>query len=96
MISSATSTQLQATQLSFFFFLPSVLLSGFMFPFETMPEPVQWLGECLPLTHFIRLVRGTLLRGTPILEQWADLGAMLLFTAVGLVLATRLFRKRLD
>jgi len=94
-ISSVTTSQLQATQVSFFFFLPSVLLSGFMFPFEAMPRPVQWLGELLPLTHFVRMARAILLRGAPLAEQLTDLGALVLFTAIGLVAATRLFRKSL-
>jgi ABC-2 type transport system permease protein len=94
-ISSATTSQLQATQISFFFFLPSVLLSGFMFPFETMPRPAQWLGELLPLTHYIRNVKAILIRGTPLTQQMPDLAAMLLFLAAGLILATWMFRKRL-
>jgi ABC-2 type transport system permease protein len=95
-ISSVTSSQLQATQISFFVFLPSVLLSGFMFPFDTMPRPAQWLGEILPLTHYIRSVKGILLRGSGLTDQLVDLGAMLLFMMVGLVIATRSFRKQLD
>lgn len=94
-ISSLTSTQYQATQLAFFFFLPSVLLSGFMFPFEAMPVPAQWLGEMLPLTHFIRISRAVLLRGSTLFEQAGEVGAMLLFAIVGFTLATRLFSKRL-
>jgi len=94
-ISATTSSQFQATQLSFFFFLPSVLLSGFMFPFEAMPAPARWLGELLPLTHFIRLCRGILLRGSTLLDQPGELGAMVLFTAVGFAAAARLFRKEL-
>ena len=94
-ISSATSSQLQATQISFFFFLPSVLLSGFMFPYETMPRPAQWLGELLPLTHYTRNVKAILLRGTPLYQQTTDVAAMLVFLLIGLVLATWLFRKRL-
>ncbi len=94
-ISSVTATQLQATQVAFFFFLPSVLLSGFMFPFESMPRPAQWLGELLPLTHYIRNVKAIMLRDSLLIEQWQDLGAMLLFFAVGLLLATLLFRKRI-
>jgi ABC-2 type transport system permease protein len=94
-ISSATASQLQATQISFFFFLPSVLLSGFMFPFETMPRPAQWLGELLPLTHYIRNVKAILLRGAPLGQQMPDIIAMLIFLAAGLLLATWLFRKRL-
>lgn len=94
-ISATTSSQFQATQVSFFFFLPSVLLSGFMFPFEAMPAPAQWLGELLPLTHFIRLSRGILLRGSSLLDQPGELLAMLVFTAVGFAAAARLFRKEL-
>ncbi len=95
-ISSVTASQFQATQLAFFFFLPSVLLSGFMFPFDSMPAPAQWLGETLPLTHFIRAARGILLRGSSLFEHMGEIGAMLLFSIVLFVLATRLFKKRLD
>ena len=94
-ISSVSASQLQATQISFFFFLPSVLLSGFMFPFESMPRPAQWLGELLPLTHYIRNVKAILLRDSPLIEQLPDLAAMLIFFAVALIGATLLFRKRL-
>ena len=94
-ISSVSASQLQATQISFFFFLPSVLLSGFMFPFESMPRPAQWLGELLPLTHYIRNVKAILLRDSPLIEQLPDLAAMLVFFAVALIGATLLFRKRL-
>ena len=94
-ISCVTASQFQATQLSFFFFLPSVLLSGFMFPFDSMPRPAQWLGEMLPLTHFIRATRGILLRGSSIFDHLSELGAMALFCAVGFFAATRLFTKKL-
>lgn len=94
-ISATTTSQFQATQVSFFFFLPSVLLSGFMFPFEAMPAPARWLGELLPLTHFIRLCRGILLRGSSLLDQPGELAAMALFTAVGFAAAARLFQKQL-
>ena len=93
-ISSVTSNQLQATQLSFFYFLPSVLLSGFMFPFAAMPEPAQWLGELLPLTHYVRISRGILLRGAGLDAHLAEAGALLLFVAAFLALATRLFKKQ--
>ena len=94
-ISSLVTNQLQATQAAFFFFLPSVLLSGFMFPFESMPEPAQWLGELLPLTHFNRLTRSILLRGTPVWDLAWEMGVLALMFLVGLVAATRLFRKTL-
>jgi ABC-2 type transport system permease protein len=95
LISSVSASQLQATQISFFFFLPSVLLSGFMFPFESMPRPAQWLGELLPLTHYIRNVKAILLRDSSLLEQLPDLLGMVLFFLFGLIGATLLFRKRL-
>jgi ABC-2 type transport system permease protein len=94
-ISSLVRTQLQATQVAFFFFLPSVLLSGFMFPFDSMPVPAQWLGELLPLTHFIRLCRAILLRGTGLADLGGGLLALAVMSAVGLVVATRLFQRRL-
>ncbi len=94
-ISSVAQTQFQATQMSFFFFLPSMLLSGFMFPFDAMPEPAQWIGEVLPLTHFLRIVRGVLLKGAPIESLYAEVLAILAFMAVALGLAMASFRKRL-
>ncbi len=94
-ISAKTTTQFQATQLSFFFFLPSVLLSGFMFPFHAMPMPAQWLGELLPLTHFIRLCRGILLRGASLGDLIGELAAMALFAVIGFAIASRVFTKRL-
>ena len=95
-ISSVCSTQFQATELSFFFFLPSVLLSGFMFPFESMPKPAQWMGELLPLTHFIRVTRGILLRGASLLDHYQGILAMLIFTLVGFAAATIFFQKKLN
>jgi ABC-2 type transport system permease protein len=94
-VSSLSRTQFQATQMSFFFFLPSILLSGFMFPFDAMPEPAQWIGEILPLTHFLSIVRGVLLKGAPIEVLWQHVAAILAFGAGALVLATLAFRKRL-
>ncbi len=94
-VSSLARNQFQATQMSFFFFLPSMLLSGFMFPFESMPRPAQWIGELLPLTHFLRIVRGVLLKGAPIEVLWGEVAAVLAFLAVALGLAVRTFRKRL-
>jgi ABC-2 type transport system permease protein len=94
-VSSLARTQFQATQMSFFFFLPSMLLSGFMFPFEAMPKPAQWIGSLLPLTHYLRIVRGILLKGAPLgvlLDEVAAIGA---FMAVALLIAVATFRKRL-
>jgi ABC-2 type transport system permease protein len=94
-VSSLARTQFQATQMSFFFFLPSMLLSGFMFPFDAMPEPAQWIGDVLPLTHFLQIVRGVLLKGAPIDVLWQHVAAILAFVAGALGLATLTFRKRL-
>jgi ABC-2 type transport system permease protein len=94
-VSSAARTQFQATQMAFFFFLPSMLLSGFMFPFEAMPEPAQWIGSALPLTHFLRIVRGVLLKGAPITALREEVFAILGFLVVALALAIATFRKRL-
>ena len=96
MISTLAKSQFQAMQMSFFAFLPSILLSGFMFPFAGMPKPVQWLAELLPLTHFLRLIRGILLRGADLVELWPSALALLAFTAVMMAVAISRFRKRLD
>jgi ABC-2 type transport system permease protein len=96
LISTQARSQFQAMQVTFFVFLPSLLLSGFMFPFAGMPRPVQWFAEILPLTHFLRLVRGVMLRGASPGEVWPDLLALVAFTAAMLVLAISRFRKRLD
>ncbi|MNV83872.1 Inner membrane transport permease YhhJ [compost metagenome] len=82
--------------MTMFVFLPSILLSGFMFPFAGMPRPVQWLAEVLPLTHFLRLIRGIMLRGARIWELWPEVLALLAFIAVMMTLAIVRFRKRLD
>jgi ABC-2 type transport system permease protein len=96
LISAGVRTQLQATQIAFFFFLPSVLLSGFMFPFNSMPALARWLGELLPLTHYIRLCRAVLLRGSPAWDLPGDLLALAVFSILGLLLASRVFRKELE
>jgi len=96
LISTAAATQFQAFQLTFFTFLPQILLSGFMFPFEAMPRAARFIGEALPLTHFLRVVRGVLLRGAGLGELSASLWPLVLFTAVMLSLALLRFRKRLD
>ncbi|WP_243042348.1 ABC transporter permease [Dyella sedimenti] len=96
LISTRAKSQFQAMQMTFFVFLPSILLSGFMFPYDGMPRPAQWLSELLPLTHFMRLVRGIMLRGATLGDLWPDGMALLAFIAVMLTLAIRLFHKRLD
>jgi ABC-2 type transport system permease protein len=96
MISTRAASQFQAMQMTFFVFLPSILLSGFMFPFSGMPQPAQWLAEVLPLTHFMRLVRGIMLRGASLWELWPDVLALLAFATVMMTAAVLRFRKRLD
>jgi ABC-2 type transport system permease protein len=94
--STIAQNQLQAMQLTFFFFLPSILLSGFAFPFRGMPVWAQWLGEILPLTHFLRIIRGILLKGNGIAETAGEVGIIALFTAVALTIAVRRYRQTLD
>ena len=96
LISTKAQSQFQAMQMTFFVFLPSILLSGFMFPFAGMPTLVQWLAEVLPLTHFLRLIRGVMLRGASLWEMWPEVLALVGFTAVMMTLAITRFRKRLD
>jgi ABC-2 type transport system permease protein len=96
LISTKAQSQFQSMQMTMFVFLPSILLSGFMFPFAGMPKLVQWLAELLPLTHFLRLIRGIMLRGAGLFELWPEVLALLAFTAVMMTLAILRFRKRLD
>ena len=95
-ISTAARTQFQAMQMTVFILLPSILLSGFMFPFEGMPLVARWLGEVLPNTHFIRLTRGIMLREAPIGELYRDVGYLLGFALVAMTGAALRFTKRLD
>lgn len=94
--SSLVQNQLQAMQLTFFFFLPSILLSGFMFPFRGMPEWAQTIGNVLPLTHFLQLVRGILLKGNGLPELFPHIWPLLVFIAVVLLVGLRTFRRTLD
>lgn len=96
LISILAKTQFQAMQMTFFVFLPSILLSGFMFPFDGMPEIAQYIAEILPLTHFNRLIRGIVLRGSDIIPMMEDVIALLIFMFVVLTLAIARFRKTLD
>ena len=96
LISTAAGTQFQAMQLMVFTFLPSMLLSGFMFPFDGMPKAAQYIAEILPLTHFVRLIRGIVLRGAGLMDMAMDVYALLIFFAVTLLLSVLRFRKRLD
>ena len=95
-ISTAARTQFQAMQMTVFILLPSILLSGFMFPFEGMPRIAQWLGEALPNTHFIRLTRGIMLREASIGDLYRDLAYLLGFAFVAMTAAALRFTKRLD
>jgi ABC-2 type transport system permease protein len=96
LISTAAQSQFQAMQMTMFVFLPSILLSGFMFPLAGMPKVAQWIAEILPLTHFLRLIRGIMLRGAGLLELWPDVLALLVFVAVMMTTAILRFHKRLD
>jgi len=94
--STIAKNQLQAVQMAFFFFLPSLLLSGYMFPFRGMPGWAQDIGECLPLTHFLRVVRGILLKGNGMAECAPDLWPIALFVAVMLFIGIKRYRQTLD
>ncbi|HEV7819714.1 MAG TPA: ABC transporter permease [Burkholderiales bacterium] len=94
--STLAKNQMQAMQMTFFFFLPSMLLSGFMFPFRGMPQWAQWLGELLPLTHFLRIVRGILLKGNGLAEIMPNLWPIALFLLVAGTIALTRYRETLD
>jgi ABC-2 type transport system permease protein len=94
--STLAKNQLQAVQMAFFFFLPSILLSGFMFPFRGMPQWAQWLGSVLPNTHFLRIVRGILLKGNGPLEIAPEIWPLLLFLAVAMTVGVKRYRQTLD
>ena len=79
-----------------FFFLPSILLTGFMFPFRGMPEWAQWVGTCLPNTHFLRIVRGILLKGNGLAEIAPEIWPLLLFLAVAMTIGVKRYRQTLD
>jgi ABC-2 type transport system permease protein len=96
LISTVARNQLQAVQLSFFYMLPSILLSGFMFPFRGMPGWAQALGTAIPVTHFLRVVRGALLKGLGMADLWPSLGALGLFVLVVAALAMARYRTTLD
>ncbi|MGB3830800.1 MAG: ABC transporter permease [Mesorhizobium sp.] len=95
-ISTVARTQMQAMQLTFFFFLPSILLSGFMFPYRGMPQWAQWLGEIFPLTHFLRIVRAVMLKGATLPAVAAEIGWLGLFVVVFSATALVRFRRTLD
>jgi ABC-2 type transport system permease protein len=94
--STLAQTQMQAFQMSFFVLLPSILLSGFVFPFEGMPPLARWIAQLLPLTHFIDLVRGIVLRGAGLGDLLVPIYKLIAFTVVALAIVTLRFRKSLD
>lgn len=94
--STVAKNQLQAMQMSIFFFLPSILLSGFMFPFRGMPEWAQYIGQILPLTHYLRIVRGILLKGNGLLQSWPHIWPILLFWGIVLMIGVKRYRRTLD
>ncbi|SDI81693.1 ABC-2 type transport system permease protein [Ferrimonas sediminum] len=95
-ISTIATTQLQAMQMTVFVLLPSILLSGFMFPYEAMPNAAQWIAEVLPATHFMRIIRGVVLRGSDLIAMWQDALWLAGFTVIGLAVASTRFKKSLD
>ena len=94
--STVAKNQLQAMQMTFFVFLPSILLSGFMFPFRGMPHWAQLIGELFPLTHFLRIVRGILLKGNGMTDVGRELWPIALFAAVMLTIGIKRYRQTLD
>jgi ABC-2 type transport system permease protein len=95
-ISTLSKTQAQAMQVSFFFLLPNVLLSGFMFPREAMPEAARWVGLLLPLTYFLQVIRGIVLKGVGILELWPQTLALVGFALLFFTFSTLRFHKQLE
>ncbi|MBU0482963.1 MAG: ABC transporter permease [Proteobacteria bacterium] len=94
--STLARNQLQAVQMAFFFFLPSILLSGFMFPFRGMPIWAQWIGETLPLTHYLRIVRGILLKGNGLAQLMPNLWPIAIFLLISLTVGLTRYRRTLD
>jgi ABC-2 type transport system permease protein len=95
-LSTLAKNQLQAVQMAFFFFLPSILLSGFMFPFRGMPLWAQWIGACLPITHFLRIIRGILLKGNGFLEILPEIWPIAVFVAIAMAVGVKRYRQTLD
>jgi ABC-2 type transport system permease protein len=95
-MSTLASNQAQAMQMTMFYFLPSILLSGFMFPFRGMPVWAQWIGEALPITHFLRIIRGIMLKGNPLVSMWNDVWPLIAFTLVMWTVALARYRRTLD
>jgi ABC-2 type transport system permease protein len=96
LVSTVARNQLQAMQMGFFYFLPSILLSGFLFPFRGMPSWAQWIGSIVPVTHMLRIVRGSMLKGVGIADALPSLGALALFVLIVASLAVKQYRTTLD
>ena len=96
MLSSLAKNQLQAMQMTVFYFMPNLLLSGFMFPFQGMPKWAQGIGNVLPLTYFLRLVRGIFLKGSGWMDLWPSIWPLMVFTLVVMAIAVKFYRKTLD
>jgi ABC-2 type transport system permease protein len=94
--STVAQNQLQAMQMSLMFFLPNILLSGFMFPFAGMPVWAQWVGECLPLTHYLRIVRSIMLKGASVADLHYEAAALAGLMLVAMTIAVTRFRRTLD
>jgi ABC-2 type transport system permease protein len=94
--STIAQNQLQAMQMSIMFFLPNILLSGFMFPFAGMPTWARWIGECLPLTHYLRIVRSIMLKGSSLTDLHYDAAALFVLMLVAMTIAVTRFRRTLD
>ncbi|CUH67819.1 Inner membrane transport permease YbhS [Thalassovita gelatinovora] len=95
-ISTVSRSQMQAMQLTFFFFLPSIMLSGFMFPFRGMPVWAQWIGELMPLTHFLRMIRAVMLKGAGPANIHPQMTALIVFVIIFALIALARFRRTLD
>ena len=95
-LSTFATNQLQSVQMAIFFFLPSVLLSGFMFPIQGMPVSIQWISEILPLTHYLKIVRGIILKGNSLQILWPEIIKILLFMCVVILMGLKRFRRTLD
>ncbi len=94
--STIARTQMQAMQMTFFFFLPSMMLSGFMFPFRGMPDWAQTIGQIFPLTHFLRIVRSVMLKGSDFHAMWPNIWPLLVFIVVAMTVAMMRYRSTLD
>jgi ABC-2 type transport system permease protein len=94
--STVAQNQLQAMQMSIMFFLPNILLSGFVFPFAGMPIWAQWIGECLPLTHYLRIVRSIMLKGSSIADLHYDAAVLVGLMLIAMTIAVMRFRRTLD